>query len=181
VTLLILVPRMGETSVLSGYIEGEPLYLAAPVAGTVRVVNVRRGQDVAAGQALFVVDPAQVQSAYQQAAAEAEAAAAQAQDVRKGQRPVELAVFEANIAAAEARARDAHATLHRVEPLVRQGWDAPARLDDARSAADAADAAVRAAKKARDAAALGAREDQIRAADARVAQANAAVAGAAPG
>jgi HlyD family secretion protein len=176
--VLIGVPRFGQPKTLSGYVEGEPLYLAAPVAGTVRVVHVRRGQEVAAGQALFVVDPAQVRAQYDQAAAEAEAARAQAVDARKGQRPVELAVFEANILAAEARARDAHADLRRVTPLVRQGWYAPARLDDARAAAETADAQVRAARKQRDAAALGGREDQIRAADARVEQARAAVAGA---
>jgi HlyD family secretion protein len=178
VALLTGVPRLGRTHTLTGYIEGEPLYLAAPIAGTVRAVSVVKGQDVAAGQPLFVVDPSQVRAQYEQAAAEAAAATAQAQDVRKGQRPVELAVFEANVAAAEARARDAHAALRRVEPLVRQGWDAPARLDDAKSAADAADAQVKAARRQRDAATLGAREDQIRAADARVAEALAATAGA---
>ncbi|WP_231733254.1 MULTISPECIES: HlyD family secretion protein [unclassified Phenylobacterium] len=177
--LVIWVPRMDRPATLSGYVEGEPLYMAAPVAGTVRQVSVARGQDVAAGQALFVVDPAQVRAQADQASAEAAAAQAQAQDARKGQRPAELAVFEANIAAAEARARDAHADLRRVRPLVRQGWYAPARLDDARAAADAADAQVRAARKQRDAALLGAREDQVRAADARVAQAEAAVTGAA--
>jgi len=178
VGLLVGVPRFGRPHTLSGYIEGEPLYLAAPIAGTVRVVNVVRGQDVAAGQPLFVVDPTQVRAEYEQATAEATAASAQAQDVRKGQRPVELAVFDANIAAAEAQARDARATLRRVEPLVRQGWYAKARLDDAKAAADAADAQVRAARRQRDAATLGAREDQIRAADARVAQARAAATGA---
>lgn len=178
VGLVVWIPRMGQTKTLSGYIEGEPLYLAAPVAGTVRVVHVARGQEVAVGQPLFVVDPAQVRAQYDQATAEARAAEAQAQDARKGQRPLELAVFEANIAAAEARARDAHADLRRIQPLVRQGWYAPARLDDARSAADAADAQVRAAKRQRDAATLGARQDQVAAADARVAQAQAAVTGA---
>jgi len=178
VGLVVWIPRMGQPHTLSGYIEGEPLYLAAPIAGTVRAVNVVRGQDVAAGQPLFVVDPAQVRAQVDQAAAEAQAAAAQAEDARKGQRPTELAVFEANIAAAEARARDAHADLRRIQPLVRQGWYAPARLDDAKSAADAADAQVRAARRQRDAATLGAREDQIRAADARVAQTQAAVTGA---
>lgn len=176
--LVIWVPRMGRPATLSGYIEGEPLYLAAPVAGTVRVVHVQRGQDVAAGQPLFVVDPAQVRAEYDQAAAEADAAQAQAQDARKGQRAVELAVFDANVAAAEAQARNAQADLRRIRPLVQQGWYAAARLDDARSAADAADAQVRAAKRQRDAAALGAREDQVRAADARVVQAQAAVTGA---
>lgn len=178
VGLLVALPRLGKPHVLSGYIEGEPLYLAAPVAGTVRAVNVVRGQEVMAGQPLFVVDPAQVRAQYQQAEAEAAAAAAQAQDARKGQRPIELAVFEANIAAAEARARDAQADLRRIAPLVRQGWYAPARLDDAKSAAEAADAQVRAARRQRDAATLGSREDQIRAADARVAEAQAVAAGA---
>jgi len=178
VGLIVWVPRMGQPKTLSGYIEGEPLYLAAPVAGTVRVVNVVRGQEVAVGQALFVVDPAQVRAQYDQATAEAQAASAQAEDARKGQRPLELAVFEANIAAAEARARDAQADLRRIQPLVRQGWYAPTRLDDAKAAADAAAAQVRAARRQRDAATLGAREDQVRAADARVAQAQAAVTGA---
>lgn len=179
VGLVVWMPRMGQPRTLSGYVEGEPLYLAAPIAGTVRSVSVVRGQDVAAGQALFVVDPAQVRAQADQASAEAAAAEAQAIDARKGQRPAELAVFEANIAAAEARARDARANLRRIQPLVRQGWYAPARLDDAKAAADAADAQVLAARKQRDAATLGAREDQIRAADARVAQAQAAVTGAA--
>jgi len=178
VTALFVLPRIGKPKVLSGYVEGEALYLAAPVAGTVRAVNVVRGQQVAPGQALFVVDPTQVRAQYDEATAEAQAAAAQAQDVRKGQRPTELAVFEANIAAAEARAIDARADLRRIEPLVRQGWDAPSRLDDAKAAANAAEAQVRAAKKQRDAAELGAREDQIRAADARLAQTQAAVTGA---
>ncbi|MBU2362318.1 MAG: biotin/lipoyl-binding protein, partial [Alphaproteobacteria bacterium] len=131
--LVVWVPRMNQPHTLSGYIEGEPLYLAAPIAGTVRQVSVVRGQDVAAGQALFVVDPAQVRAQADQASAEAQAAQAQAVDARKGQRPTELAVFEANIAAAEAAAREAHATLRRVQPLVRQGWYAPARLDDAKA------------------------------------------------
>lgn len=178
VGLIVLVPRFDPPRALTGYVEGEPLYMAAPIAGTVRTVSVTRGQEVAAGQALFSVDPAQVRAIYDQAAAEAATATAQADDARKGQRPVELAVIEANIAAAEARARDARADLRRIEPLVRQGWYAPTRLDDAKAGADAADAQARAARKQRDAAALGARSDQIRAADARVAGTQAAVVGA---
>lgn len=178
VTALIAIPRLGGRHTLTGYVEGEALYMAAPVSGTVRSVGVVRGQEVAAGQPLFVVDPAQVRAEYDQASAGTAAAEAQAQDARKGQRPVELAIYEANIAAAEATARDARATLRRVEPLVKAGWYAPSRLDDAKAAAEAADAQVRAARRQRDAAALGAREDQVRAADARVAQAAAAAAGA---
>ena len=178
VGLIVLIPRFDPPRTLTGYVEGEPLYMAAPISGTVRTVNVTRGQEVMAGQALFSVDPAQVRALYDQAAAEAATATAQADDARKGQRPAELAVFEANTAAAEARARDARADLRRIEPLVRQGWYAPTRLDDAKAAADAAEAQARATRRQRDAAELGARGDQIRAADARVAGAQAAVVGA---
>jgi len=178
ITVLVMVPRLKPAKTLSGYIEGEPLFLAAPIAGTVRSLAVERGAEVAAGQPLFVVDPAQVRAQADQASAQAQAAAAQAEDARKGQRPVELAVFEANIANAEAKARDAQATLRRVSTLARGGWDSQAQLDDAKAAADGAEAQVRAAKRQRDAAALGQRTDQIRAADAQVASANAAVAGA---
>ncbi len=176
--LIVWLPRGEGPPTLTGYIEGEPLYFAAPVGGTVKSVAVARGQDVAAGQTLFVIDPAQVRAQVDQASAEAAAASAQADDARKGQRPSELAAFDANIAAAEARARDARADLRRIEPLVRKGWYAPARLDDVKAAADAAEAQARSARKQRDTAALGARADQVRAADARVAQANAVATGA---
>ena len=178
VAVVVLAPRLGAPRTLTGYVEGESLHLAAPVAGTVREMAVVRGQEVTAGQTLFVVDPAQVRAAAEQAAAESAAADAQAEDVRKGQRPVELAALIAAVAAADARARDARADLARVRPLADRGWYAPARLDAARTAADAADADATQARRRRDAAALAARPDQIRAADARVAQARAAVAGA---
>jgi HlyD family secretion protein len=178
VALLVLLPRFSAARTLTGYVEGEPLYLAAPVSGQVERMLVARGQAVAAGQALFVVDPAQLAAQRDQAQAEVAAAEAQASDARKGLRPLELSVYDANIAAAEARARDAEADLRRVEPLVRRGIYAPARLDDARAAAQAARAQLAAARRQRDAATLGAREDQVRAADSRVAQARAALSGA---
>jgi len=176
VAALYLVPRLGRTPVLSGYVEGEPIYMAAPVSGTVTQMAVARGDRVAAGQRLFVVDPRQLAAQRDQQAAQVSAAEAQALDARKGQRPVELAVYEANVAAAEARARDADAVLRRTEPLVRKGVYAPARLDDVRAEAQAARAQVTAARRQRDAAALGSRDDQIRAADSRVRQAEAALA-----
>ena len=173
IAALALVPRLNRSQVLTGYVEGEPLYLAAPVSGAVAEVYVQRGDRVKAGDRLFVVDPKQLVAQRQQAQAEVGAAQAQAQDARKGLRPLELAVYDANIAAAEARARDAAADMRRVEPLVRKGVYAPARLDDVRAALQTARAQLAAARRQRDAAALGAREDQVQAADSRVAQAQA--------
>ena len=175
IAVLWALPKLHRSPVLSGYVEGEALYMASPVAGRVDQMLVQRGDRVAAGQKLFVVDPSQLQGARDQASAEVAAAQAQAADARKGQRPVELAVFDANVAATEANARDAASALRRVRPLVEKGIYAKARLDDAQAAYDAAAAQVAAARKQRQAAALGAREDQVRAADSRVAQAGAAL------
>jgi HlyD family secretion protein len=174
---LLIAPRFRPAPVLSGYVEGETLYLASPIAGSVATVSVERGQRVAGGGTpLFVIKPDQQAAQKAQAAAELAAALAEAEDVRKGQRPVELGVFAAEQAAAEAQARDAKATLDRVTPLAAKGFVAKAALDDARASYDSAIAQARAAGRRLDAARLGARSDQIRAADARVARARAALA-----
>lgn len=175
IAVLWFMPRLSRSPALTGYVEGEALYLATPIAGRIDRVLVQRGDEVKAGQRLFVVDPVQLQAQRDQAGAEVSAAEAQAADARKGQRPVELAIFDANVAAAEATARDAAATLRRVRPLVQKGIFAKARLDDAQSTYDAAEAQVKAARREREAAALGDREDQIRAADSRVQQTSAAL------
>ena len=169
----IVVPQFGPTPTLSGYIEGETLYLASPVAGTVAQLGVRRGQRVTAGTRLFVVEPAQRAAQGTQASAELQAAAAQAEDARKGQRPVELAILESEADAAAAAVRENRLLLNRTRTLVQRGVYARIRLDDAQAAYDSAAARHEAARRRLDAAALGAREDQIRAADARVAQARA--------
>lgn len=171
-----LAPRFEQAEVLSGYIEGDPLYLASPIAGTVQEIAVHRGERVTAGQRLFAIDPGQLQARRDQAAAALAAAEANAADVRKGQRPVELAVLRAQRTAAEARRQQAQAELARVEPLVRNGTYAAARLTDARAASKTADADVRAAEKRLETAELGAREEQIAMADARVQEAKAALA-----
>jgi HlyD family secretion protein len=178
VALLMIVPRLGRPAVLSGYVEGEPLYLAAPVAGTVKAMYVVRGQQVAAGQRLFEVDPQQPLSQRDQAAAELAVAQAQALDARKGQRPEELSVLAANAAAADAHARDAQKTLERMQALVAVGTQSQQALDDARGAAETAQEQARAAHRQEAAARLGQRADQVRAADARVRQAQATLAGA---
>jgi HlyD family secretion protein len=175
VSAIVLVPRLNPPHLLSGYVEGEPLYLAAPVSGSVAELSVQRGDRVVVGQALFSIDPRQVSAQRAQAEAEVTAASAAAQDVRRGLRPTELAVYEANILAAEARLREANASLNRIAPLVRRGIYAPARLDDAQAAVDTARAQLSAARRQRDSATLGGREGQVESADSRSLQAIAAL------
>jgi HlyD family secretion protein len=169
----VLAVQFRPVTTFSGYIEGETLYLASPVAGTVARLVVRRGQRVPAGASLFVVEPAQRAAQGEQATAELAAAAAQAEDARKGQRPAELGILEADRDAAAASVREARALLVRTEALVRRGIYARVRLDDTRAAYESATARLEGANRRLQAATLGAREDQVRAADARVAQARA--------
>ena len=171
----LLAPQFSAAPTLSGYIEGETLYLSAAVSGRVTGLAVRRGQRVAAGTRLFLIEPDQQVAQGRQAAAELDAARAQAEDARKGQRPAELGILEADRDAAEAAAREARIQLNRADALVRRGIYARVRLDEARAAYETAAARVAAARGRIEAAMLGARSDQVRAADARVAQAAARV------
>ncbi|MDO8296929.1 MAG: HlyD family efflux transporter periplasmic adaptor subunit [Caulobacter sp.] len=156
---------------LSGYIEGEALYLSSSAAGPVSEVSVVRGQRVVAGQPLFALDAGPLVAQRDQAAAAVAEAEARLEDARKGQRPQELAVTDAQRAAAEAAVRQAQAEYDRIAPLVRQGIYAPARLDTVRAARDTAVANLRAVASQRTAQTLGARPDAIRAAEAQVRQA----------
>ena len=167
--------RDGGERRLSGYVEGEALYLSSSTAGTLDAVAVQRGQRVVAGQPLFVVDGGPLIGQRDQAAAALAAAKARAEDARKGLRPTELSVFDAERSAAQAQLRQAQAEFNRIEPLVRRGVYAPALLDQVRAARATAQAQVREVERRRAAATLGAREDAVAAADAQVAQAEAAL------
>ncbi len=165
--------RPSEARTLSGYLEGETLYLSSPVAGTVETLAVRRGQRVAGGARLFSIEPRQQAAQSAAASAEVAAAEAQAEDSRKGQRPIELGILEAEVDAAQAQAREARSMLTRVRALVDRGIYARVRLDDARATYESAAARVKAAERRLSAASLGQRDDQQLAAEARASLARA--------
>lgn len=156
-------PRGGPAA-LTGYVEGETLYFAAAQSGALTSLNVERGQRVEAGTPLFQVDPGAAQALEAQAAAQAQAAGDRAADALKGQRPQELAVFQAQRASAKAQLDQAEAEFGRVRALAAKGIYAPARLDQARAAVGVARAQYLETIKRLDVAELGAREDQARAA-----------------
>ena len=109
----------------------------------------------------------------------ASVAKALAADARRGQRPAELGVIEAQLASAKAVMNEAETALARVRPLTEAGAASKAALDEAVAARDTARANVRAIEKQLQVAKLGAREDQRRAAEDRVRQAEAGLAAAA--
>ncbi len=164
VAALLLLRRNGEERQLSGYIEGDTLFLSAPVAGTVRTVTAEEGQRIDAGARLFTIDPATLAAEGDQARAEvagagsriaaADAAAAQARS-------------EAKAAAAEAeRARrdlDRLLSVQRDDPAAVAGREvdaARAALREANARLGAASDAARA--RERQAAAARAEQSQAR-------------------
>src|SRR5688500_8185038 len=160
-------------SPLSGYIEGESLFLAAPVSGTVNGITAVEGQRVAAGASLFAIDPATLSAQGEQARAQVAEARTQ---IAAAAANVEQAEAEATASAADAeRARRDLARLlsvRRDDPAAVAGKDidaaqaalreANARLSAARQTAQARRAQVQAARAQESQARGGEREVAIR-------------------
>jgi HlyD family secretion protein len=163
--LLLLMPALlaacGDKPPVgwTGYAEGEPVYIAPPVAGRLTTLAVRPGEAVAAGQALFELDATPELAADAEAQARAQSALAQAQDADKGRRAPELAVTRAQADQARAAERLAGIDLLRQQELLAQGFVAKARVDDAATALAQARARVAELDAALKVAQLPARED----------------------
>jgi len=158
---------------LSGYIEAESLFLAAPVAGTVSTITAQEGQRVAAGASLFAIDPATLSAQGEQARAQVAEARTQ---IAAAQAQAQQAEAEATAAAADAdRARrdlNRLLSVRREDPAAVAGKDidaaqaalreANARLNAARETTQARRAQIAAARAQEDQAKGGEREVGIR-------------------
>ena len=168
-------PRGHGAETLSGYVEGETLYLSAAASGTVSTIAVQRGDRVRAGTPLFQIDPGTAAAVTAQAEDALRAAEATARDAAKGQRAPERAIIEAQRSAARAQAREAELAYGRVRTLYSRGFAAKARLDQAQAELDTARAQLRETERRLDVAELGQRDDQVAAAGARAGQARGAL------
>ncbi|BEV01375.1 HlyD family secretion protein [Novosphingobium olei] len=143
---LALAPR-DEPDAWLGYVEGEALYVAAPVSGTLATLPVQRGGTVRAGQPLFALDPRTTDAATAQARAELANAQAQRADLAQArQRAPELDVSRAAQASARAQLARAEADYRRFDALAAKGFASRTQLDAARAARDVAAASLRQAE-----------------------------------
>lgn len=168
-TLLAAAALLGACSpkadpAWAGYVEGEYVYVAAPIAGALTTLAVQRGDEVKRGAPLFALDDQAERAAREEAAARASGAGAQAADLAKGKREQEIAVVQAQITQARAQAVQASAELARQEALVTQGFVSASRLDDVRAAARQARARVAELEASLRVARLPARSDERNAA-----------------
>ncbi|MCW5636933.1 MAG: HlyD family efflux transporter periplasmic adaptor subunit [Rubrivivax sp.] len=174
--LLAAACRPAPPAGWSGYVEGQFVHVAAPLAGTLTHLAVRRGDRVAAGAALFTLDADAERAAREEALARLASARAQAANTTKGRRSDEVAMVRAQLVQAQEQVRLAAAELERQQPLVTQGFQSPARLDDLRTALAQARARADELQAALRVAQLPARSDERAAADAAATAASAAVA-----
>jgi HlyD family secretion protein len=149
---------------LSGYAEAELLYLASSSAGTLLAVNVKRGDAVKAGQVLYQLDSDAEALSRDAAQARSERALAQADNLRKGKRPLELAALDEQLAQARAALAGSAAALSRQQTLVQQGYVSPLRLEELTAARDRDTARVKELQAQRRLADESARRDEVAAA-----------------
>lgn len=144
----------------SGYVEGDYVYVASPLGGSLESLGVRRGQAVARGAPLFALESESERAAREEAAARLAAAQAQVADADKGRRPQELAVTAAQLAQARAEADLAATEYMRQKQLLADGFISQSRLDDARTKAEEARQRVAEMIAALGVGRLPAREDE---------------------
>jgi HlyD family secretion protein len=162
-----------------GYVEGEALYIGAPQAGRLASRPVERGTRVAVGAPLFSLDTVTTDAETQRSQAQVTQAQAQVADLEAArQRQAEVDVWRAQERSASAQLAKAQRDFDRESQLVGEGISSRAQVDAARAARDSAQASLDQARAQVRAGEMSAgRDQQIRAAQAGVTGAQAALRG----
>jgi HlyD family secretion protein len=162
----MLLAGCGEKSPpnYQGYIEGEYVYVAAPLSGMLTNLAVARGDTVKAGQLLFELERQSEAAELAQAKNNLAAAQAQLDDLTKGKRPTEIESLAAQLERARANLKLSAAELVRREQLSGSNVISKEELDQARMQRDADQAQANQLAADLATAKLGGREDAIRAA-----------------
>lgn len=157
-----------EPTVFPGYAEGEYLRLAAPFAGNLAVLSVKRGDRVDVNAPLFALEQENEKAAREEAKARVAHAESQRDNLRKGKRPDELAAIRAQLQQAEAGLALSQADFKRQEQLIAAKFIAAAKLDEARAAVARDRARISELNAQLNVAQLAGRSDEIAAAEADV-------------
>ena len=165
---LALLPGCKPENTITGYVEGEYLYIASTTSGILKTLSVRRGQPVDVGQALFALDNTNLQSSLMAARAQVAQARARWNDLTKGQRQEEIDIILKQKEQAQAALRNAETEYKRVQALVDSGTISRSIFDDRKAKYETAKAQLAESSARLKAATLGAREDEIAAARAAV-------------
>ena len=149
-----------------GYIEGEFVYVGAPLGGQLTRLAVSRGQEVQAGQLLFELESAAESAAVREAQGRLAQARSRLENLRKGRRPSEIASLEARLKSARASLELAEAELRRRVALRAENVISIEELDAYQARRDTDREAVKTLEADLETARLSAREDEVKAAEA---------------
>lgn len=158
-----------------GYLEGEFVYVAAPLGGQLEKLAVARGTRVEAGAPLFSLEQSAELSTLREAAERLRSAQARLADLRKGLRPSELATLDARLAQARAAAELSALALERATKLHQTTVLSDDDFDRVRLTHEADTKQVAETAAQLETARLGGRPDAIAAAEAEAGAAQAAL------
>jgi len=167
--------QSAEEERFQGYVEGEPVLVAAQQSGQLTSLTVQRGDEVKIGAPLFSQDPAIEAANVSQAKAQLAQVEAQFSNLATGKRPPEIAVIEARLKDAEAKRKLSAEQLTRQRALVAKGFVSTESLDEARTQLARDEAGIAQMKAELAAARLPGRKDERTAAQAQVLASKAAV------
>lgn len=162
-----------------GWVEADTIFIGPEDTGRLEKLAVSEGQQVNAGDLLFVLE-SRTQAADLQAAKQAlDEANAKIERLQAAQqRPEEIAILEATLQRAQASLEFARQELTRTQELVRKGFATQSRADQAQSTFDQANAAAEEVQRQIVAARLGGRREDLDTARFVVGQAEARLASA---
>jgi HlyD family secretion protein len=151
-----------------GYVEGEYVYLASPVAGQLVKLAVKRGDTVKPDQLAFELDPQPELSQLNSAKAQLEQAQKELDNLRQGERTTIIKRFEAQLSQAEANLVYSKKMSERNNELVKTGAIGKAAADQAHAQYLSDEQKVKEARANLSEAQLGARTNVVAAQESRV-------------
>jgi HlyD family secretion protein len=168
--------RRPDSHEIQGYVEGQFVYVASPLAGALEALHVRRGTQVKAGEPLYALDREPQRTMVDEAAQRLAQAHAVLADAQKGRRPSEIEALTAQLGQAQDALTLAESEFARQEKLFASGATTAQTLDRARATRDQARQRVTQLGADLQTARLGSRSDQVAAAEANVRALEAALA-----
>jgi HlyD family secretion protein len=132
VAMLAACGERGNTT-LQGYAEGEYVRVAAPFAGSLQQLHVKRGSQVNVGDPLFTLEQENEAAARREAEERLRNAEAQLADLKKSKRPSEIDTARAQLEQARASLRLSEVNLQRQQKLLAANFVSKAAVDVARA------------------------------------------------
>ena len=128
-----------ETLTASGFIEGEEVAVASEIQGLIDDITVDRGDPVARGDVVVRLDDAALRGQRGEAQASVAAAQADLERVRAGARPEEVAAAMAGLAEARAKRDGAEQAVLNAQEVISNPMELDAQISEARTQVELAE------------------------------------------